>query len=193
MARLMIYTWGSLTQFFLLNILIEAPLCSQLFACRMGTVTYKSCLAQKQQLERLGEISHEHRKQLMLATLLGLIKTYNLLHAQLLRPIIPEEEFLDDKALQKQVGKDGTHLHKHLAKTLGTITPKTIPFNEAVTAIQKLRNLHLQMDNAVLEAYGWQDLNLRHDFYEEEYLPRKQPHSLHHPPRCSPRNPQAAV
>ena len=122
--------------------------------------------SQVEQLEQIGENYHEHRKQLMLALQLGLTKTYNLFHTQLLRQITPEEQQLDDKALQKLVGKDGAHLRKHLAKTPGTIT-----FNEAVTGIQKLRNLHLQMDNAVLEAYGWQDINLRHNFYEVEYLP----------------------
>lgn len=122
--------------------------------------------SQEEQLERLGESYHEHRKQLMLAIQLGLTKTYNLFHAQPLRPIIPEEEQLDDKALQKLLGKDAVHLRKHLAKTPGTIT-----FNEAVTGILKLRNLHHQMDNAVLKAYGWSDINLRHDFYEVEYLP----------------------
>jgi len=122
--------------------------------------------SQEEQLNRLGESYHEHRKQLMLSIQLGLTKTYNLFHAQSLRSITPEEEQLDDKALQKLLGKDAAHLRKHLAKTHGTIT-----FNEAVSAIQKLRNLHQQMDNAVLEAYGWSDINLRHDFYEVEYLP----------------------
>lgn len=122
--------------------------------------------SQEEELERLGESYHEHRKQLMLAIQLGLTKTYNLFHAQPLRPITPEEEQLDDKALQKLLGKDAAHLRKHLAKT-----PSTITFNEAVSTIQKLRNLHLQMDNTVLEAYGWTDINLRHDFYEVEYLP----------------------
>ena len=121
---------------------------------------------QEQQIDCIGESYHEHRKQLMLAIQLGLTKTYNLFHAKPLRPITPEEEQFDDKALQKLLGKDAAHLRKHLAKTPGTIT-----FNEAVSAIQKLRYLHLQMDNAVLEAYGWSDINLRHDFYEVEYLP----------------------
>ena len=37
--------------------------------------------------------------------------------------------------------------------------------------ILKLRELHVEMDNAVLSAYGWTDLNLAHDFYEVDYLP----------------------
>jgi len=114
----------------------------------------------------IGEKYHQYRKRLMLLMQLGLTKTYNLFHAQRLRSLEAEEEQLDDKALQKLLGKDAAHLRKHLAKTPGTIT-----FNEAVTGIVKLRDLHLQMDNAVLEAYGWSDINLRHDFYEVEYLP----------------------
>jgi len=122
--------------------------------------------SQEQQLEHLGENYHELRRQLMLAVQLGLTKTYNLFHTKLLRPIAPEEEQLDDKALQKLFGKDAAHLNKHLAKTSGTI-----PFNEAVSGILKLRDLHVQMDNTVLEVYGWSDIKLRHDFYEVEYLP----------------------
>lgn len=123
-------------------------------------------LSQDQQLEHIGETYHEHRRQLMRAVQLGLTKTYNLFHAKLLQQITPEEEWLDDKALQKLLGKDTVHLHKHLAKT-----PNTITFNDAVSGILKLRDLHIQMDKAVLEAYGWSDINLHHDFYEVEYLP----------------------
>jgi len=122
--------------------------------------------SQEQQLEQIGEAYHEHRKQLMLSMQLGLTKTYNLFHARQLRPMQPEEAQLDDKALQKLMGKDAAALRKHLARTPGTIT-----FNEAVAGIQKLRDLHIQMDNAVLQAYGWTDIDLRHDFYEVDYLP----------------------
>lgn len=122
--------------------------------------------SQEQQLEQIGEAYHEHRKQLMLSMQLGLTKTYNLFHARQLRPMQPEEAQLDDKALQKLIGKDAASLRKHLART-----PGTIAFNEAVAGIQKLRSLHTQMDNAVLEAYGWTDIALRHDFYEVDYLP----------------------
>ena len=122
--------------------------------------------SQEQQLDRIGENYHEHRRSLMLSIQLGLTKTYNLFHAKLLRQITPEEEQLDDQGLQKHLGKDAAYLHKHLAKT-----PDTTTFNEAVSGILKLRDLHVQMDNAVLEVYGWSDINLRHDFYEVDYLP----------------------
>lgn len=37
--------------------------------------------------------------------------------------------------------------------------------------IAALRDLHRQMDLAVLASYGWQDLDLAHDFHEMPYLP----------------------
>lgn len=87
-------------------------------------------------------------------------------HSRHLRFMQPKDEQHDENVFQKLMGKDAALLRKHLARTPGAIT-----FNEAVAGIQKLRELHVQMDNAVLEAYGWSDIDLRHDFYEVEYLP----------------------
>jgi hypothetical protein len=113
------------------------------------TITYQK------QLETIGESYHEHRRQLMLGMQLGLTKTYNLFHSNAITA-----QVVNDK--DKQV----TTLQKHLEKT-----PNTISFNEAIQGILKLRELHVQMDEAVLDAYGWNDIALRHDFYEVDYLP----------------------
>jgi len=107
------------------------------------------------ELEKIGNIYHEFRTQLMLNIQLGLTKTYNLFHSNGI-----QSNQLDLK--DKQV----VALQKHLEKTLNTIS-----FEEAVQGIIKLRELHKQMDEAVLVAYGWQDIALRHDFYEVDYLP----------------------
>jgi len=120
----------------------------------------------EQKLERIGEAYHEDRRQLMLHMQLGLTKTYNLFHSKEMRPITTMEELLDDKAFEKQFNKDAAHLRKHLKKTPGTIS-----FNEAVAGIIKLRQLLVEMDQAVLEAYSWSDIQLKHDFYEVDYLP----------------------
>ena len=40
-----------------------------------------------------------------------------------------------------------------------------------VESIQDVRNIHVQMDTAVRDAYGWSDIDLGHDFHEIEYLP----------------------
>ncbi len=70
------------------------------------------------------------------------------------------------KDLQKRYGKETVNFWKHLAKT-----EDVCPFNHAVKGICKLRRLHQEMDEMVLKAYGWEDLDLAHDFYEVDYLP----------------------
>ena len=109
----------------------------------------------KQLLTTLGEQYHEFRKQFMQNVKIGLTKTYNTFHSNSITIT-----GVDDK--EKLV----ISLQKHLDKTDGTIS-----FAEGVQGIIKLRELHVEMDNAVLEAYGWQDIQLRHDFYEVDYLP----------------------
>jgi hypothetical protein len=109
----------------------------------------------EQHFETIGEAYHEHRRQLMLGMQLGLTKTYNLFHSNAITVQGVNEQ-------DKQVA----HLNKHLEKT-----PNNISFNEAIQGILKLRELHVQMDEAVLEAYGWQDISLHHNFYEVDYLP----------------------
>jgi hypothetical protein len=62
--------------------------------------------------------------------------------------------------------KQVASLQKHLDKIVNTIS-----FHESIQGILKLRELHVQMDEAVLDAYGWNDIELKHDFYEVDYLP----------------------
>lgn len=122
---------------------------------------------QEATLEQIGVAYHEHRRQLMLGMRLGLTKTYNLFHSQPLRPATADELVLEDKAFEKLLGKEAAHLRKHLARTPSA----TLSFNEAVAGIERLRQLHVQMDMAVLEAYGWQELPLGYTFHEVDYLP----------------------
>jgi hypothetical protein len=113
---------------------------------------------QEQQLESIGEEYHENRKQLMLDVQLGLTKLYNCFHS----PSVASLQIRD------------VYMDKHLTKT-----PGTIPFDEAGERITHLRALHKKMDELVLEAYGWhidskrwgKAIDLRHDFYEVDYLP----------------------
>jgi hypothetical protein len=152
---------------------------------------------QEQQLKALGANYHEHRRQLMLSIQLGLTKTYNAFHAPGIQPGITTDNLLgfDRKAIEKQYGKELWNLWNHLQKTEGTCT-----LEEAIEGIVKLRELHVQMDETVLDAYGWgfdytqpddqraqpdearhpersrgarrsQGVQLRHDFYEVDYLP----------------------
>ena len=49
---------------------------------------------------------------------------------------------------------------------LTTIYNRFHAANESSADIQKLRQLHIKMDNAVTAAYGWTDLDLDHGFHE---------------------------
>lgn len=121
-------------------------------------------------LEQVGLAYHEFRKNLMQNLQLGLTKTYNQFHNEQLAEI---ENITDEREIEKKFGKETLYLFKHLNRT-----ENTIPFNQAVSEIKKLRELHKQMDELVLSAYGWDKdtaegkaINLAHDFYEVEYLP----------------------
>jgi hypothetical protein len=115
------------------------------------------------EINNIGKKYHEHRSQLMLKMQIGLTKTYNQFHNKQLTIINGE---LSEKEIEKQCGKETLYLWNHLKKI-----QSTYPFNEAVKGIIELRHMHKEMDETVLKAYGWPDINLAHDFYEVDYLP----------------------
>lgn len=119
-------------------------------------------------LEALGQAYNTHRSELNKASWLGLTKTYNLFNSQPLRMATEEELSLADKLFEKLLGKDARLLRRHLNKAG---SKATCTFNEAVQAVEQLRALHVQLDQTVLEAYGWGDIQLRHAFHEVDYLP----------------------
>ena len=109
-------------------------------------------------LDRIGERYHEHRRQLMLKLQLGLTKTYNLFH---------------DPEIGGTPGETIAWLTKHLSSSPGTCS-----LDEAVAGIGTLRKLHVELDHAVVAAYGWDHasdagpaLTLGHAFHEVDYLP----------------------
>lgn len=109
------------------------------------------------------------RNQIMMNLQLGLTKTYNQFHNKQLSIFNHEcsnDESINLKEVEKKYGKETVNLIKHFMKGIPKIT-----FDEAVNGIEELRQLHVEMDKAVLEAYGWQDIDLKHDFYEVDYLP----------------------
>ena len=94
-------------------------------------------------LAERGERYHAHRKELMLSLWLGLTKIYNLFHA---RDLSPE--------IVTQVSKKAVYIAA-----------------AGFEALLELRCLHVELDIAVRDAYGWQDLDLEHGFHEIETLP----------------------
>ena len=94
-------------------------------------------------LAELGERYHTHRKELMRSLWLGLTKVYNLFHARDLSP-----------------------------EMVATVSRQDSGTSAAgFEALLELRRLHVALDIAVRDAYGWQDLDLEHGFHEVETLP----------------------
>ena len=94
-------------------------------------------------LANLGEHYHEHRRALMRQLWLGLTDIYNLFHTRDLT--------------SAQVAK---------------VSKKSVEEAEAgYQGILELRRLHRELDLAIRDAYGWNSLDLGHDFIEVETLP----------------------
>ena len=94
-------------------------------------------------LSGIGERYHTCRKALMLSLWLGLTKVYNLFHTPDISP-----------GMVAKVSK----------KDADTATA-------GFEGLVELRRLHVELDLAVRDAYGWRDLDLQHDFHEVETLP----------------------
>jgi hypothetical protein len=120
------------------------------------------------ELSKIGLNYHEYRGTLMLSLWLGLTELYNLLHS---------EEVVGDlnKHFEKRAKKDPQGLQipeEHRAAALA------FTYEEALAGIIELRRLHVEMDSAVLAAYGWHEdgedgpaIDLVHNFYDVETLP----------------------
>jgi hypothetical protein len=96
-------------------------------------------------LESIGKTYYKHRAALMKDLNLGLTKTYNLFH--------------DDKLTKNKVAEA-------IRKSEGTGEAA-----DCFARIMRLRELHAEMDLAVLKAYGWVDIKPEHGFYELDFLP----------------------
>ena len=94
-------------------------------------------------LAEFGESYHAHRKALMQSLWLGLTEVYNLFHTH-------------DLSLEivAKVSKKNDYI-------------AIVGFE----ALLELRRLHVELDLAVRDAYGWHDLNLEHGFHDVETLP----------------------
>jgi type I restriction-modification system DNA methylase subunit len=112
-------------------------------------------------LADIGERYHEHRRNLMLSLWLGLTDVYNLFHSKTL-----EADLKDHFASRAKKDPDGLKIpEEHRARALA------FNYDAALAGILELRRLHIELDTAVRDTYGWQDLDLAHDFYEVETLP----------------------
>ena len=96
------------------------------------------------ELQEQGATYDKARSGIMKMMQVGLTRTYNLFHA---RGLTPADVAKASRA--PDLDADAAH-----------------------AAILALRQRHVEMDNAVLKAYGWDtEVDLAHDFYEVDYLP----------------------
>ncbi len=95
------------------------------------------------ELENIASLYKEHRSKVMYKIELGLTKIYNLLNT---KDITVDYVIKASKQSQEIC-------------------------EEAYNDILKLRKLHKEMNETVLKAYNWEDIDLAHDFYEVDYLP----------------------
>ncbi|MBZ0264212.1 restriction endonuclease [bacterium] len=94
-------------------------------------------------LNYIGEKYNSHRAATMQSLWVGLTKLYNLFHTSDLTP-----------ELISKVSKKNNEIAA-----------------SGYLNIFELRRLHVEMDQEVINSYGWNDIELEHDFYEVEYLP----------------------
>ena len=115
------------------------------------TFAFPHAPAHETALAAIGETYHEHRRALMRDLWLGLTDLYNLFHDPDLTPALVTES-RGDRA--------------------------TITGDEGFTRLLRLRDLHRELDQTVLTAYGWHTasdfgppLALGHNFHAVEFLP----------------------
>ena len=94
-------------------------------------------------LAKLGEQYHTKRKELMQSLQLGLTKIYNLFHAK---------DLTIEQVIKVSKRDEATATTGH-------------------AGLLQLRDLHVELDKAVRDAYDWQNLELNHDFHEVKTLP----------------------
>ena len=112
-------------------------------------------------LAKIGEKYHEHRRVLMLNLWLGLTDVYNLFHDPKLEVAL--KKHFDARAKKDPKGENIPEEHR--------LAALAYTYEAALADVQTLRQLHVDLDNAVRDAYGWQDLDLGHNFHEVDTLP----------------------
>jgi hypothetical protein len=120
---------------------------------------------EKERITALSKNYHEFRKSVMQTLQTGLTKIYNQFHNKYLCRISEDYQYNDYKEFGKEYGKDSLWLKRHLENN------QSITYNGVVKQMEALRSLQTEIDMRIIEAYGWSDIQLKHNFYELENLP----------------------
>lgn len=116
-------------------------------------------------LTSIGEKFYNSRKRLMQKLQLGLTKTYNLFHSKEIKYIDQNSLNIEESQFDKKYDKIAFQLRKYIE------SGKSFNYEEILEMIEELRYLVVDIDKALLDLYDWSDIELRHSFYEMEYLP----------------------
>jgi hypothetical protein len=122
----------------------------------------------EEKLKSIGYEYHTFRENLLNSIKLGLTKTYNYFHNKDINLELKGDNLqgLKRKTNIDIYSNEVWNLWNHLLKTKDSYS-----FDEAIRGIIKLRQLQVKLDTIVFEAYGWNNIDLKHDFYEVDYLP----------------------
>lgn len=120
-------------------------------------------------LTSTGVSYHDYRQHIMQIMNLGLTKIYNLFHTKVFSDISNNSS--DNNSLYIELGDANLSRELKSLKVHLKNSENNLSLEEAIARINKLRELHISLDVNVIEAYGWNDIDLKHDFYEVDYLP----------------------
>lgn len=112
----------------------------------------------------LGSVAQAYeqaRSSLAAGLMLGLTDIYNLFHSREIEADLKMHFATRAKKDPRGFAVPPEHREQALACT----------YDHALAGLLELRRLHVALDTAVRDAYGWQSLDLQHDFYEVETLP----------------------
>ncbi|MBY0112274.1 MAG: hypothetical protein K2Y21_05595 [Phycisphaerales bacterium] len=112
-------------------------------------------------LREVAEFLYQHRSMMMREMSLGITDIYNLFHSR-----DPEAGLKAHFAGRTVKSNRGVSIpSEHREQALATT------YEQSLAGLLELRRLHVALDTVVRDAYGWQSLDLQHDFYEVETLP----------------------
>ncbi len=115
-------------------------------------------LEERLEIERTAKKFYEIRAKIMAQSFMGLTRLYNQFHSK--------SDILTGKTVGKTLDKRALALKKFLEKHAVAYS-----YEKMCSDILTLRTLLIDLDQLVLNSYGWNDILLKHNFYEVEFLP----------------------
>ncbi len=104
-------------------------------------------------MEEIGQTFYEQRKALVEKLKLGLTETYNLFHSR-----YNESEFFESRTNDRIIN----HLKNNNCE---------IDLIDVIRRINELQKNQKVINELVIQAYGWNDIKMKHGYYDVDFLP----------------------